>query len=404
MEDRIRDFVPRGDVVKIFTCGPSIYSRPHLGNYRTFLFEDLLVRYLRYKGHRVIRAMNLTDVEDKAIYMAEREGLTLSQLTDRNEKALWDEWDRLNMDRPDEVPRASRSSASSMILIKKLLKNNIAYKDGGDIFYDPLRFEDFGRLFKLDMSKWPKNPRKFRKDTYPGTQWNMGDFILWHGCGEEDKVCWDEELGSGRPSWNVQDPAMCMNSLGTGIDIWCGGWDNMWRHHDYNIAVMEGAFGGTLANYWFHGGHLLLHGKKMSKSKGNVVYLEDLEKRGYPAEDVRFYLLYGNWRRRRNLTDEDLEKKVERLRDARRIISRIEGSNGKEGDPNVSRISGSLLRRFEEQMDNNLDLKGAFDAIHSSLKRLEDHMDNGKVSKEESRTLIDVMKRMDDVWKFLFIP
>ncbi|MGA1872686.1 MAG: class I tRNA ligase family protein [Thermoplasmatota archaeon] len=396
------DFRPgKGREVRIFTCGPSIYARPHIGNFRTFLFQDVLVRYLDFKGYRVIRAMNLTDVEDKAIMMADTEGLTLSELTERNERRLWEEWDALGLKWPDKVPRSSRSVSRSVKLIKMLLKNGIAYKDGKDVFYDPTRFDGFGRLFGLDMLKWPKRPRKFRKDTYPGVQWNMGDFILWHGCGEEDRVCWDEDLGSGRPSWNVQDPAMCWESLGTGIDIWCGGWDNLWRHHDYNIAVMEGAFGKELAPYWLHGGHLLLDGRKMSKSKGNILYTEDLIEKGYSMKEVRFYLLYGNYRDQRNLTMKGLKETVERLRSAVRSLESIGkfdgGRTSCDAKDQIERIVPDIL----ERMDDDLDLKGAFDGLQGKLMRLSECSMSGELSKIDAKMVLSIVAGIDRFWGFL---
>ncbi len=404
MEGRKREIIPReihSDTLKVFTCGPSIYSRPHIGNFRTFVFQDLLVRYLVSKGFKVERAMNLTDVEDNAIRMAQKEGLTIQELTSRNEKKLWSEWDRLLLLRPDHVPRSSGSIELSIEIIKLLLKKGIAYKHGKDIFYDPLKFQGFGRLFGLDMSRWPDKKRRFARDTYPGIQWNYGDFILWHGCDDEENVCWDEVLGSGRPSWNVQDPAMCWESLGTEIDIWCGGWDNLWRHHDYNIAVMEGAHGGKLANYWYHGGHLLLRGKKMSKSKGNVLYLDDLEGSGYSGQEIRFYLAYGPWRKKRNITMEDLELTVGKLRRTRVIIQRLKDADGKGGNVYVSRNIAALEKDFTGSMDDDLNFRRAFDSIYRRLERLLIHLDKGRISSKESISLISKLRMMDEVLKVL---
>jgi cysteinyl-tRNA synthetase len=402
MQRKKREIIPRDGPIRIFTCGPSIYARPHIGNFRTFIFQDLLVRYLRYREFDVLRAMNLTDVEDKAIWMAQREGLTVKELTERNEKGLWKEWDLLRMERPDRVPRSSESIELSIELIKLLLHNKIAYKHGRDIFYDPTKFHGFGRLFGLDMSKWPEKKRRFSKDTYPGIQWNLGDFILWHGCGEEEKVCWDEELGSGRPSWNVQDAAMCWESLGTEIDIWCGGWDNLWRPHDYNIAVMEGAHGGTLANYWYHGGHLLLNGKKMSKSKGNVLYVDDLMEKGFEPHEIRFYLAYGPWRKKRNMTIVKMEEDVQKLRKTRNMIGDLLSAEGKGGYVHVKNNIERLEEDFISAMDDNLDFRNAFDSVERRLSLLLKHGKKGRISQDESRKLKQALKRIDKVMMVFF--
>lgn len=402
MERMQREIIPGDGPIRIFTCGPSIYARPHIGNFRTYVFEDILVRYIRFRGFEVIRSMNLTDLEDKAIVKAREKETTVEKLTGEVEESLWNTWDSLVLERPDRVPRASESSRLSMELIKLLLKKGIAYWHEGDVYYDPLKFEGFGRLFRLDMSKWPKENRRFSKDTYPGIQWNLGDFILWHGCDEDEMVCYDEELGSGRPSWNVQDAAMCWESLGTEIDIWCGGWDNLWRHHDYNIAVMEGAHGGTLANYWYHGGHLMLNGKKMSKSKGNVVYVEDLMEKGFEPREIRFYLAYGPWRRKRNMTIGKMKKEVQRLRDVKEGIGDLLSANGRGGSVHVSNHIKRLEKDFVSAMDDNLDFRKAFTLVERRLNLLLDHLEKGRISEEESREIQENLKRIDTVMKVLF--
>ena len=175
------EFKPREKgKVKIFTCGPSLYQRPHLGNYRTFLYEDILVRYLEYLGYDVERVLNFTDIEDKAVKVAEAEGMDIAELTERVANTFYEEAELLRIKPPTHNPRSSTSVDQAVFLIKELLKNEIAYWHDGDVFFDPLKFPEFGRLFGLDMSRWPKEKKRFKKDTYPGMRWNMGDFVLWH--------------------------------------------------------------------------------------------------------------------------------------------------------------------------------------------------------------------------------
>ncbi len=398
MGKRSERFVPTVEgIVNVFTCGPSIYARPHIGNYRTFIFQDLLVRYLKYRGYVVRRAMNLTDVEDKAVAMAEKESISVKELTERNERMLLSEWDMLGMERPDRMPRSSRSVPGSVEIIKALLHNGHAYRFGRNIYYDPLTFPGFGRLYGLDMERWPKKKRRFHKDTYPGVQWNLGDFIIWHGCSDEERVCWDEELGSGRPSWNVQDPAMCMEALGTSIDIWCGGWDNLWRHHDYNIAVMEGAYGWELARYWLHGGHLLLDGKKMSKSKGNILYPEDVFAKGYSAEHLRFYLMYGPYRKRRNMTWAQLSDTSKKLDMIKKMVSVISSSHGTGECEDTGELISSLEAGFNERMDDDLDVKGAFDGLFKKVKVLFERSMKRRTSKDEGYMVKKAFENIDRV-------
>ena len=256
------------NVVTLFTCGPSVYQRSHIGNFRTFLFEDILIRYLEVSGYSVKRGMNFTDVEDKAIQEAEAKKISLKTLTDRNIKSFVRELKRLRMKIPDYLVRASEAIDESVEIIEKLLSLKIAYWYRGNVYFDPLKFPRFGILFGLDMAKWPAEKRRFHKDTYPGLNWNLGDFVLWHGCKKDDKICWDTRVGRGRPSWNIQDPSMVGKRFNETLSIYCGGFDNLFRHHDYSLAILESIRPYPMARFWLHCYHLVVNGQKMSKSKG----------------------------------------------------------------------------------------------------------------------------------------
>jgi len=316
-------------VVRMFSCGPSIYSPPHIGNYRTFIWEDVLQRYLAYQGYEVKRAINLTDIEDKAIEEAQERGLTVGELTGAIAGRFIEEAGRLRIKLPERIPRSSTSVQQAVYLIRKLIEKGYAYRHKADIFFDPLKFKGFGKLFRLDMSKWPKTKKRFKRDTYPGLRWNLGDFILWHGgCKGGDEVCWDTEIGRGRPSWNVQDPAMISETLGYSLDIFCGGIDNLYRHHDYNIAVMESATGKELSRYWLHGQHVLADGKKMSKSLHNIVYPEDLLEQGFSWEQIRFYLLSKHYRQNLNFNIDKARRAAEKLEALRQALPGGTGCQG----------------------------------------------------------------------------
>ncbi len=241
-----------GEKVKIYSCGPSTYMRPHIGNYRTFLFEDVLQRYLEYLGQPVLRLMTLTDLEDKAIAEAKKENISLEKLTSRNEAQLFKDFELLRIKVPDYMVKASTVVNQSARLTKMLVEKGYAYwhlhEGRRNAYFDPSKFQGFGKLAHLDMSKWPKRKRRFHKDTYPGTPWNRGDFILWHGCKEGD-VCWETEIGKGRPAWNIQDAAIVTEHLGFKVDIAAGGIDNLVRHHDYTLSVAEAVSGEKFANY-----------------------------------------------------------------------------------------------------------------------------------------------------------
>ncbi len=407
MTRKIEHFKPRdGKTVKIFTCGPSIYQRAHIGNYRTFLFEDILIRYLEYIGYKVERVLNFTDVEDKAVMKAKQKGVDINELTDKIANKFYEESTMLRLKPPTYNPRSSTSVDQAVFLIKKLLEKDIAYWHKGDVYYDPLKFKGFGRLYGLDMNIWPKQKKRFKKDTYPGMRWNLGDFILWHGCTEGEKVCWDEELGSGRPAWNVQDPAMATKFLGFKIDICCGGIDNIYRHHDYNIAVVEGVSGGIFAKFWLHGAHLFAYGKKMSKSIGNIIYLEELIKDGYTPEHVRFYLIYTPYRNKLNFTKKQFSETVEKLDKLRGLINELLdfGSfdiNAK-SDAMVKNMIEDLLPNFEECMNYDLDLQCAFEDFCEEMAKFNQFKMEGKLTKSDGKKIEKIIQKIDNVLQIIF--
>jgi cysteinyl-tRNA synthetase len=392
--------------VKMFSCGPSIYSPPHIGNYRTFIWEDVLQRYLEYQGHEVKRVISLTDVEDKAIEEAEERGLPVETLTGANAQRFVEEAGRLRIKLPKQIPRSSTSVNQSVCLIRQLLDKGYAYDYKGDIFFDPLKFEGFGKLFRLDMGRWPKTRKRFKKDTYPGQRWNLGDFILWHRCDNDDEVCWDSEIGRGRPSWNIQDPAMISENLGWSLDIFCGGIDNLYRHHDYNIAVMESVSGLELARFWLHGQHVLAGGKKMSKSLHNIVYPEDLIAHGYTWEQIRFYLLSRHYRKKINLSMDAIG--VESLKlDALRAMTRElttpnENCEKTLSDEGVSSLIDGLTASFEAAMNNDMDTPSAISALFDNIQRLHMLHEIGKLGEDQTRLIEKNLRRADTVLQFLF--
>jgi cysteinyl-tRNA synthetase len=401
MTRNIEVFTPRQDrIVKMFTCGPSIYQRPHIGNFRSFIWEDVLQRYLEYSGYKVERVLNFTDVEDKAIAEAKKEGTTLTELTNSIASKFFEDARILRLKKPTYNPRSSTSVDEAVDLIKILLEKGYAYWDKGDIFFDPLKFRDFGKLYRLDMSKWPKKKRHFRKDTYPGVQWNLGDFILWHGYKGGDEVYWETEIGKGRPAWNIQDAAMATKHLGAKIDISCGGIDNLYRHHDYTIAIIEAVFGNEFAKYWLHGEHLLINGKKMSKSKGNVLYVDNLLDEAYHPEDVRFYLITNQYRKRINYTKARFEEASKKLLNFKNIVKAITNTDSKTlvSDKPMDSLIHDLTGKFEDRMDEDLDVKGAFDILNKTVSKISKR----KISNHDRERIVQELRKIDNVLQVIF--
>lgn len=398
---RKEPFSSREDkLVKIFTCGPSVYRRPHIGNYRTFLFEDVLVRYLEYLGHTVNRLINITDVEDKAVAEAQQKHLTLRELTQPVIDRFLEESSLLGIKLPEQIPRASTTVDQAVHLIKILLEKGYAYWHEGDVFYDPLKFEGFGKLFGLDMSKWPKAKIRFRRDTYPGERWNLGDFILWHGYKEgsgDEGFFWDTEIGRGRPAWNIQDPAMITKYLGYEIDISAGGVDNLYRHHDYTIAVMEAVTGTKFAQYWLHAEHVLVDGKKMSKSSGNEVFPENIFSRGYTPAHLRFYLIYGHYRERCSYTMDRFNKTSSRLNSFREMARSFAIKGEPPHSPHGSGIENDLTAEFERYMNDDLNVQGAFDALYQRLTDLMVTKGNNQLEPGTVTAIGEALQEIDSV-------
>lgn len=395
---RIQTFKPVNDkVVNVFTCGPSVYQRAHIGNFRTFLFEDVLIRYLEYSGHTVQRGMNLTDIEDKSITMAEKKRTTVKRLTGKNIKEFVCEMKLLRMKIPDYLPKASESVDDAVEIIGRLIDHKVAYWYKGNVYFDPLKFPGFGQLYGLDMSAWPAEKKRFHKDTYPGVQWNKGDFILWHGYTKGDKYYWDTKIGKGRPAWNVQDPSMICRYFNETLSVYCGGIDNLFRHHDYSKAILESVRPYPMARFWLHCNHLYVTGKKMSKSKGNILYTDTLLKKGYSISEIRFFLIYGRYRERMNYSENHIRSTADKLRSLQKLVKNIEGRSGTKPD-----LSGKIVRKmknsFTEYMDNDLNVKGAFDGVYAILADVK----TDKLNPGGASGIIKTLREIDEVFKVIF--
>ncbi len=395
---RIQKFQPANPkMVNIFTCGPSVYQRAHIGNFRTFLFEDVLVRYLRFSGFKVKRGLNFTDIEDKAVEEAEKEQLTTGDLTQKNIQAFLDEMHLLRMLRPDYLPRASRSVGEAARLIESLLETGTAYRHGANIYFDPLKFPGFGKIYGLDMSTWPKIKRRFSRDTYPGMRWNKGDFILWHGRSEGERDSWNTPIGLGRPAWNIQDASMVNHYFHETLSIYCGGIDNLVRHHDYTRAILESVRPYPTAKFWLHSEHLLVKGAKMSKSKGNVYYTDTLLQQGYSPEEIRFFLICGHYRQRVNYSDQLMRRRAEELSRLRHLAREIAFLAC--GTANTHCKSALRLRKaFTSPMDDDLHVKEACEGVVNVLSQIKPEI----LEKSEVAGILKVLQEIDRVLEVIF--
>ncbi len=388
---------PKPSKVGIFTCGPSVYQRSHIGNFRTFLFEDILVRYLEYLGYHVKRGMNFTDIEDKAIAEAAKRNMSLSALTEGNIEAFIQEMGLLKMRIPDYLPKASESVDDAADIVGRLLELKIAYWHRGNVYFDPLRYPRFGELYGLDMTRWPTSKRRFHKDTYRGLRWNRGDFILWHGSPQTEGASWDTKIGRGRPAWNIQDPSLIIRYFDETLSIYCGGVDNLYRHHDYSRAILESIRPYPMARFWLHCQRLFVNGQKMSKSKGNVYYIDTLRQQGYELSEIRFFLIYGHYGKCLNYSPKTIKRAVEKLRELKELVRALQ--KRADGAMDINQKALQKTRGiFVERMNNDLDVEGAFDGLHGLLSAPE----NSNINPSGAKGIVQALGKIDEVLGVLF--
>jgi len=339
--------------------------------------------------------MNITDIEDKAFEEAKKRRMGVKDLTEKNIENFIREMRLLKMKIPDYLPLASEAVDEAVRIIKQLLARKVAYSYRGNVYFNPLKYPGFGELYGLDMSRWPRKKRKFHKDTYPGMRWNLGDFILWHGC-KEGELDWDTPIGRGRPSWNIQDACLVLKHYRGTLSIYCGGIDNLFRHHDYTRAIVESVRPYPMARFWLHCHHLMVEGEKMSKSKGNIYYVEDLLRDGYTADEIRFFLVYGHYRRKLNYTKENLESAAEKLRSVRKKIKMI----GRKAEK--SKVDRDISKRvndaFKKEMDDDLNVEKAFDRLYEFI----DGIELEALKPEAASGVVKGLRQVDEVLRVLF--
>ncbi|MBU0635515.1 cysteine--tRNA ligase, partial [Candidatus Micrarchaeota archaeon] len=304
---KLESFLPLHDKkAGLYTCGPTVYNTPHIGNWRAFVWEDLLKRYLKFKGFQVTHVMNLTDVDDKTIKGSKEQGKSLQAFTNPYKKEFFKELKELNIEPADQYPEATQHIPEMVSMVQKLLKNDLAYQEkDGNIYYSIKKFKNYGKLSKFKLKKLKAGAR-VNQDEYEKKAAN--DFALWKAWTPADgEVYWETKIGKGRPGWHIECSAMSTKYLGETFDIHTGGVDNLFPHHENEIAQSKGAHQKPFVKYWLHVKHLLVNGKKMSKSLGNVYKLEDLKQ--FSFKTIRMALLIGHYRKQLDFRLKEVEKK-----------------------------------------------------------------------------------------------
>ena len=347
--------------VRMYTCGPTVYDYAHIGNYRAYIFADTLKRVLLYSGYKVKHIMNLTDIDDKTICDSQKEGKTLKEFTEFYTEEFYKDIKSLNILHPVKFTKATDYIAEMVDIIKKLLDKKLAYKsEDGSIYFDIKKFKNYGRLAHLVLENQKENAAgRIKTDEYDKD--NVQDFALWKAWDEKDgNVFWKTDLGKGRPGWHIECSAMSMKNLGEELDIHTGGVDNIFPHHENEIAQSEGSTGKHFVKYWMHNEWILVDQKKMAKTFKNFYTLRDVIDKGINPLAYRFWLLMGHYRTRMNFVWEALEGSGIALKRLYRLYIEL--------GEDISDISSKYQQKFKEYLEDDLDTPRALTLLWDLLK------------------------------------
>jgi cysteinyl-tRNA synthetase len=381
--------------VKMYSCGPTVYDFAHIGNFRAYVVADLVKRYLKYKGYEVKQVVNLTDVDDRTIKGSQEKQFPLNEYTKRYKEAHFQDVKSMNIEMADIYSEATAHIKEMVELVKKLLEKGHAYQLAGSIYYKISTFKDYGKLSKMKREDLKAGVR-ISKDTYEKEE--VGDFALWKGWDEEDgEVFWETEIGKGRPGWHIECSAMSMKYLGKHFDIHTGGVDLIFPHHENEIAQSEGVTGEKFVNYWIHNEHLLVEGRKMSKSLGNFYTLRDLLEKGYNPMAIRYLLIATYYRQQLNFTFEGLDGARNALQRLYDFIDRLKDVKSQKSHPEVEEILKEAQKGFEEAMDDDLNVSAALGKIFDLVKEINKFIDEGDFSSQDAEKTSALIERFDSV-------
>ncbi len=398
LSNKLEEFHPLKDgEVKMYICGPTVWNFAHIGNFRTFVFGDVLRRYLKFKGFKLTHVMNLTDVDDRIIDEAANQKITIDEMTAPFITAFWEDCDALGIERPEIAPRATEHIEEMIEIISTLLENGKAYESDGSIYFRISAFPEYGKLSKIKFEGNIVGGSE-RIDTDKYEKEDARDFALWKLVGADEHPGWDAPFGRGRPCWHIECSAMSMKYLGETFDIHAGGIDLQFPHHENEIAQSEGATGKLFSKYWLHGEFLKIENEKMSKSLGNDFTLRDILNRGFDPLAIRYLLLSVPYSKQLNFTFEGLKgatATVERLRQFRRLVSEAKTSD--DSDANIKTSVENSLAEFEVAMDDDLNTSVALAAIHNLVREVNSVLADGKLSEADKIAVLGAIEKFDSV-------
>ena len=399
LTDKTEPFIPlvKGEV-RAYTCGPTVYDFAHIGNFRTFVFQDVLRRYLKSRGYRVIQVMNLTDVDDRIIQKAAAAGVSIREYTDKYIQAYLDDRKALNLEPPEYVARATEHIDDMVELIQQLTAKGFTYVSEGSTYFRISKFPNYGKLSKIDVAGMQTGARvdmdRYEKD-------NARDFALWKAP-KPGEHFWETPIGPGRPGWHIECSAMAMKYLGETLDIHSGGVDLTFPHHENEIAQSEAATGKPFSHYWLHAEHLLVDQEKMSKSMGNFATLRELFANGHKPSSVRFLLASVPYRRQLNFTPESLQGAASSVERLRTFAERIRSGKFPEGTSiAIAERVAKSREEFESGLADDLNTAQALAAIFDLVRDVNTAMDRGEFRQGDAAPVLSVLDAFDAIFAVL---
>jgi len=388
-----------GHTILMYTCGPTVYNFAHIGNFRTYVFEDILRRTIKFFGMKVNQVMNLTDLDDKTLKGSIEKGVTLKEFTAPFTKAFFEDLDTLGIERAEHYPAATDYIPDMIHIIEKLVQKGVAYVGSEkSIYFSIKHFPSYGRLSHLHLDELEAGASdRIAADDYDKE--HACDFVLWKSYepDRDGQIFWESPFGRGRPGWHIECSAMAMRLLGETIDIHVGGVDNMFPHHENEIAQCEAYSEKHFVKHWLHAEHLLVDHKKMSKSLGNFYTLRDLLNKGYSGKEVRYALLQTHYRMQLNFTMQVLDAARNSLERLDAFVQRLRSIHEEVSQGHVQPVLDKLFSAFKAAMGDDLNISVALAALFEAVREINILCDAGKVSTKEANAVIDMLSLLDKV-------
>ena len=399
LTQQVEDFAPQdGKTVRMYTCGPTVYHYVHIGNLRTFTFQDMLRRWLRYRGYQLLHVMNITDVDDKIIRNALQEGKSLPEYTAVYEKAFLEDARTLRLEQPEKLVRATEHIGEMVEAIQRLAEKGYTYLSDGSVYYRIAQFPGYGKFSHIDLSGMKAGAR-VEVDEYDKD--DARDFVLWK-TRKGNEHYWDTPLGPGRPGWHIECSAMAMKYLGETLDIHAGGIDLTFPHHENEIAQSEALTGKPFARFWLHAEHLMVESQKMAKSLGNFYTLRDLLEKGYQPEAIRYLLASVPYRKKLNFTFDGLRAAATALERLRNYKLRLETDKFPSGaNPAMAERGRQARESFDAALDDDLNSAEGLGAVFEFVRDTNTAMDAGEFRAEDTKAALGFLNHFDSIFDVL---